>query len=114
MRYIDIVFLQGDDDITDALYNVEGVVAHGQTEESIDAAIQYMLQWDYGEGEEQEYVPSENFYATDPGGPWGAGSDVHHQRDGETCLVLSSHLGLGHAGLIRIIEDCPFCGQGEE
>jgi hypothetical protein len=114
MRYVDIVFLTGDDDITDALYNVEGVVAHGMTEESIAVAIEHMLQWDYGEGEEVEYVPHDSFYAADSGGPWGSSDDIHHQTGVDGCLALSSNLGLGYAGLIRITEDCPFCEQGKE
>lgn len=118
MRYIDIVFLKGDDadqdDVIDRLYQrsaPDSVVYHGVTSESLTEAIEYLLQWENGDEEVQEYVPRENFYVADSGGPWGNADDVHHQRDGDTCLVLSSHLGLGYAGLVRIIEDCPFCEE---
>lgn len=121
MRYIDIVFLQGDDvdhdDFIDRLYQrtaPDSVVYHGRTDESITEAIEYLLQWDHGEGLEVEHVPVDSFYVTDSGGPWGNADDNHHQTGVDGCLVLSSNLGLGYAGLIRITEDCPFCEQGKE
>lgn len=90
-EYADVVFLDGEEgrEVTDALFNVEGVVAHGVTEESIAAAFEYLKQWDYGDnyGEMRDEIP--------------AGSqDLVIIRVG---YVMSANLGLGYVGLSRII-----------
>lgn len=108
MRYVDIVFLQGNDDeerdVVDRLYGREGtsILYYGVTAESIEATVEHLLQWETGD---------EGLVDTEPHthGPWGTLDDVFHTTDADTCLVLSANNGLGYAGLIRIIDGCPFC-----
>lgn len=90
-KYIDIVMVQGEEgrELTDKLYNVEGVVAHGVTSESINAMIEHLSQWETADSpatEAKEY-PS-----------WGSNDDIHTVG----WYVLSANLGLGYVALARI------------
>jgi hypothetical protein len=94
-KYMDIVFLQGDDgrEVADRLFNVEGVVAHGITAESAREAVEYLSQWDYGDndGELREEPPA------------GTEDAIVYADGGE--YVLTANLGLGYVGLSRIVSD---------
>lgn len=88
--WVPIVHLDGVDEgraIVDALYNVDGVVAHGPTAESIAETVAYLSQWDYGDDDD-----------TYPYEPWGSRDSVWHDVDGYT---LSANLGLGYVSLYR-------------
>jgi len=94
MKYADIVFMQGDEgrEVVDKLCNVEGVVAHGATAESITATIAHLSQWDFGD--ESEHTLREDI---------GAGFDDRVVEEGD--YVLSWNLGIGYVGLYRKAED---------
>lgn len=51
MAIASVIFLQGDEGrrVTDALTHTDGVVRHGVTAASIEAVVDYLTQWDYGE-----------------------------------------------------------------
>lgn len=87
MAYEQIVMIQGEEGRTlvDALYDVDGVVAHGATEESIDAAVAHLSQWDYGDN------------PVDDSPAWGTSDDVWEHAG----YVLSANLGLGYIALAR-------------
>lgn len=107
-----IVFMQGDEgrEVVDQLCNVEGVVAHGITVESVYAAVEHLKQWDYGD--ESEHSPEERE-------PWGPHDEITQMDD----YTLSWHLGLGYVGLYRNtshvnyphfpgrLYDCPACEE---
>lgn len=88
--YANIVFMQDDEgrEVVDSLCNVEGVVAHGATAESIMKTIEYLSQWDYGD--ESEYDIREEI---------GAGTNDTVVEYDE--YVLTYNLGLGYVGLMR-------------
>jgi len=92
MKYVDIVFMQGDEgrEVVDRLCNVEGILAHGATAESIAEAIEYLSQWDYGD---DDNVRDDT----------GAGTNDTTVED--DTYVLSWNLGLGYVGLLRKMED---------
>jgi hypothetical protein len=69
--------------VLDQLFNVEGVVSHGTTAESVEAAIAYLANWDYGDGEDEGTIELHDVVAES--GPY----------------VLTAHLGLRHIGLYR-------------
>ena len=90
MAVASIVFIDGEEgrELTDKLYNVEGVVAHGITEESVTEAVEYLKQWDMGE---YDTVTDEEQH--------GSRDDVmdHHE------YTLSANLGLGYLALSKTI-----------
>lgn len=90
MAYADIVFLQeGVQEDTqwavDVLYNNEGIISYGVTEESLAATLEYLKQWEYGE----EAVTDRD--------PWGTSDDVFHIGE----YVITANNGLGYVGLLR-------------
>jgi hypothetical protein len=93
-KYMDIVFLQGDEgrEVADRLFTVEGACAHGITAESAEEAVEYLSQWDYGDddGELRDELPA------------GSNDAVIFADGGE--YVLTAHLGLGYVGLSRIVK----------
>lgn len=94
MRHYQIVFMDGDDgqEVVDRLANVEGVVAHGPTDESISATVDHLLQWDHGEGEIKDGFPL-------------IGMDDRREfvtRHGRW-LMLSWHVGLRYVSLNELI-----------
>jgi hypothetical protein len=93
VQYANIVFMQGDEgrELVDSLCQVEGVVAHGATAESITQTIEYLAQWDFGT--ESEYDIREEI---------GAGTHDTTVEEGE--YVLTWNLGLGYVGLMRKME----------
>ena len=80
----------------------DSIVYHGPTAESIDAAFEYLRQWDYGDPTAE--------YADDGSGS----SDDSWEQDG---YRLSASLSYGYIGLERIVElpvesyRCPCCGD---
>ena len=93
VRYQRIIFLQGDeaDDIITHLSNIEdGYIVRGATEESIDAAIAHLSQWDMGDEGEISDSPSH-------------GTDDRTAEVGD--YLLSWHVGLGHVGLERKVSE---------
>lgn len=92
IRYSEIVFMQDDEgrEVVDRLANVDGVVAYGPTEESIEATVEYLAQWDYAD----DYDVRDTLSA-------GA-HDIVIEHNG---YVLSFNVGLGYVGLARIIAD---------
>lgn len=90
MKYAEIVMIQGveGNTLTDRLYNVEGVLAHGATQETITEAVEYLAQWDTGDSPEydSEEVPV----------AWGA-DDMWYEGD----YILSANLGLGYISLAK-------------
>lgn len=90
--YQSVVFLQDDDarEVVDALFNVEGVTAHGMTAESVAAAAEYLSQWDY----------ADEIESTDD---LGAGTDdaIVFVDGGE--YVITANLGLSYIGLSRVV-----------
>jgi N6-adenosine-specific RNA methylase IME4 len=93
MRYANIVFMQGEEghEVVDKLCNVEGVVAHGATAESITETIEYLSQWDFGTESEHDIRDS-----------IGAGTHDTVVEEGE--YVLTYNLGHGYVGLMRKVE----------
>lgn len=93
MRYVRVVFLQGDeaDEILDALcckYPDSDVVYQGASAESIDAALETLKQWDYGDDDDVHDTPSK-----------GDRDDFHETDE----YLLSWNLGLTYVGLERKI-----------
>lgn len=88
--YVAIVFQQGEEgrEVTDALYNVEGVVQHGVTEESLLAAIDYLAQW---------ACPGDEVLEEQP---WCDVDDVW--RSGN--WVVYANPGLGYVGLAEEVQ----------
>lgn len=86
-----IVFMQGDEgrEVVDRLCNVDGVVAYGATRETMEHAIDYLSQWDYGD--ENEVVET-----------LGHGTLDDVVEHGE--YILAWNLGLGYVSLDRIVE----------
>lgn len=93
--YETIVFLQGDEasEVIDLLYGWQGDEYHchylGATSEGIDAALEFLKAWDYGEPAEEHTSPS-----------CGTSDDSWVLADG--AYLLSANLGLGYVGLERI------------
>lgn len=85
-----IVFMDGDEgrEVVDRLCRVDGVVAYGATRETVEHAIDYLSQWDYGD--EQELVEMLSHGTLD---------DVVEHGD----YILSWNLGLGYVGLERVV-----------
>lgn len=85
-----IVYLDGEEgrEIVDALYSVEGVVAHGRTAESISAAVDHLASWE---------APGDAEITTEI--PWGSADQVDRLGD----YFLSSNLGLGYVALARVV-----------
>jgi len=80
-KYIDIIFLQYYDDSTpfDLLKT-----------KSESAALQYLTQWDYGEGAEIRNEP-----------PAGKSDTVYKEGD----YIMNYNLSLGYIGLVRVIHE---------
>ena len=91
--YEEIVFIQGDEAraLVDALFDVEGVVAHGATQQSITAAVEILAQYD---GDDNVLYDVEKTPV-----PWS--HDDKTWVEGQ--YILSAHLGLGHISLAKII-----------
>lgn len=91
-RYAEIIFDQGDEaaEVIDRLENIEdGWLVHGATEETIAAAIEHLLQWDYGE-EPHTFIEH----------PTGN----HREREAIVGdLLLTWHLDLGYVALYRAV-----------
>lgn len=85
-EFASIVFVQGEEgrEVTDALFNVEGVVQHGATDESVAEAIRYLSDWEH-----------EDLMEWSETAPWGSQDDTWEQ-DG---YVLAANSGLGYASL---------------
>jgi hypothetical protein len=79
--YQNIVFMEGSD---------ADMPFHILDNESEEAVISYLAQWDMGEGEVTRHKP------------WGSGDRVYHGSDN---YVLSYSHGLGYIGLCRIIRE---------
>jgi hypothetical protein len=93
-RYANIVFMQDDDAdyVLDRLCRVhDWVIADGPTQETIEAAIDYLAQWDYG-------TESEHDLRDEIGA--GTSDDIFEHGD----YVLTWHLGLGYVGLMRKVK----------
>lgn len=87
-EYATVVFMQGDEayEVTDKLLNVEGVVMHGATEESVSEAIAYLSQW--GMGEDMTWSES---------APWGQQDHVWEAEG----YILTASRGGGFVSLNR-------------
>lgn len=81
MRYAQIVFMQNSQDADEPLRILD--------EQGVQAAIDYLAQWDNGDRDEVRDRPS-------------AGSRDNTKRVGE--YLLTWNWGLGYIGLERIIE----------
>jgi hypothetical protein len=92
-RYANIVFMQDEEgrEVVDRLCNVEGILAHGATAESITETIEYLSQWDYGD--ESDHYAREDI---------GAGVNDEVVEEGD--YVLTWNLGLGYVGLMRKVD----------
>lgn len=73
-----VVFLQGDD----AIEPLDILKSHYEA-----IVIEYLLQWDYGEGERYNYSY------------WGKSDTVYNQDD----LILIYNIGLGYISLCRML-----------
>lgn len=95
--YQTIVFIDGDeaDTVINDLYNCDGVVAHGMSNESIRNAVAYLMQWEYHD------TPDE--FNTTPEPPFGAYDDTIDS--GYECLnggyILSANLPMNYVSLTR-------------
>lgn len=99
--YQDIVFMQGDsaEGVLAALCNAEGVVVHGVTSESVAATVEYLRQWDYGDGDGDIRDDLGN----------GSNDEVIVVDDG---YVISYNYGLTYIKLSRVIDECGYCHKG--
>lgn len=77
MQYETIIFMQGHE----ALEPLDILKEQGE-----EAAIEYLLQWDYGES--GEWIDVE---------PYGTGSKLYRVGN----LILCYHSGIGYVGLTR-------------
>lgn len=113
MTFYDIVFSQSDnehDDIAphDTLYNVEGVVLHGATVESIIAVTEYLSQWDGGMSgtlDELGHGSDDDVWIVRPHGDSYTRTWTVHEFPAEPLMdydyILSGHSRLGYVGLTR-------------
>lgn len=83
MKYQHIVFLQ-ENEAEEAIATLE--------EEGAEAAFEYLLQWDYGEGEETDTPP------------WGTKDHLYRYFDGEFEYVMSVNFVLPYIGLFKEVE----------
>ena len=91
VTYRSVVFLSGDDAtecLTEFLDIEDGYIIHGLTEESADAALDYLMQWEYGEGELTTWEP------------WGTSDEVL-VMDETRGYVISWNSGLGYIALTQ-------------
>ena len=95
VTYETIVFLQGDEasPVIDMLYGWQGDEWHchylGATTEGVDAALEYLRQWDYGDPGEERDTPS-------------AGTSDARWELADGAYLLTANLGLGYVGLERV------------
>lgn len=101
--------IDGSSSLIDTLYNIEGVVLHGITDESFDKAIAYLSQWDYAEVEEiiwdlDSRIGSRDdvIYRDAEGNVWDYWN-VQHPPVAGTYLIAANS-GLGYAALYAIID----------
>ncbi len=83
MKYQHIVFMQ-ENEAEEAIATLE--------EEGAEAAFEYLLQWDHGEGEETDTPP------------WGTKDHLYRYFDGEFEYVMSVNFGLPYIGLCKEVE----------
>lgn len=83
MKYQHIVFMQ-ENEAEEAIATLE--------EEGAEAAFEYLLQWDYGEGEETDTPP------------WGTKDHLYRYFDGEFEYVMSVNFVLPYIGLFKEVE----------
>lgn len=91
-RIARVVFMQGDDAdavLKDLCRVHDWVVADGPTQDTIEAAIDYLAQWDDGSNEDIH-----------DGIGAGPADDIHEHGD----YVLTWNLGLGYVGLERKVK----------
>lgn len=90
-----VVFLQGeeaDEVLYPLLRTAPGShVIHGPTAELIDAARDFLMQWEHGE-----------YHDLRPDAPWGTHDNVIH-LPGD--YVLTFHTGLWHVSLVKMLPD---------
>lgn len=88
--YETVIFLQGDDyDEWEAIMYPDRSPGVLPFPSGHDAALEYLMQWEYGEPTEEYDTP-----------PWGD-ADNTHEVDG---YVMSWHPGLSYASLTRITD----------
>lgn len=93
MPIASIVFMQGDEGrrVTDAISHFDGnVTHHGATAASIEAAVDYLAQWDYGEYHDLKSV-------TDAGAMDDLAQIDHY--------LLTWNVRLGYVGLEVLLDD---------
>ena len=83
MKYQHIVFMQ-ENEAEEAIATLE--------EEGAEAAFEYLLQWDHGEGEETDTPP------------WGTEDHLYRYFDGEFEYVMSVNFVLPYIGLCKEVE----------
>jgi hypothetical protein len=95
MRTVNVVFVESSEEmfdesttLFDKLYNVEGVVLHGATHESVWAVAEHLSQWDNGELDEREDSAEPGNY-----------EDVWDCRINGTLYTLYAHRSIGYVGL---------------
>lgn len=99
--YLPIVMIQGEEgrELADKLYNVEGVVSHGITQDSAAHMFDHLQQWDTGDDVPSTFEPE-----------WGSSDDLTWSDstfDGIPIIgsyVISSNLGLGYVSLSKVVE----------
>lgn len=102
MIYAEIVMIQGEEgrEYADRLFNVDGVVAHGATAESIEMIARELSNWDDGEMDGVTVYDSEEVPLA-----WTP-DDKSWEEDWQgTTYILSGNLGLGHVSLARKISE---------
>ena len=80
MKYRNIVFVQGEE--AEKVLNI-------LDKQGEEAALNYLLQWNYGDSPEEEREDQ----------PWG-NSDIIYKKDN---FVMSYNEKIGYAGLIEVI-----------
>jgi hypothetical protein len=95
--------------LIDTLYNVEGVVLHGVTDESFDEAVDYLKAWDYGEAEEviwdlSSKIGSDDdvFYRDADGDVWGYFNPQHPPVAGR--YLITANAKRGYATFYAVID----------
>lgn len=93
--YVNVIFIQDDEDgIIDTLYNIDGIVIHGATEESIQAAGEYLAQWDFGEETDMAHTEEGD-------NPAGSRDDEWNVTVGGIDYVIAANAMLGYVGMTR-------------
>jgi hypothetical protein len=105
MRYRSIVFIDHEEtDSDDGIVQDEAlrllhhktddsVLWEMPTEESVNAALDYLLQWDYGESDEvTDYEP------------WGGADEIIPLTRGDSKYVISYNVGLSYIALTELLE----------